>query len=44
LIKVVQEEDGEERLFGPVRDDVRGGWKKIAYRGLKYARHRITLG
>jgi hypothetical protein len=43
-LKLFEEEIGGRRLFGPVREDVRGGWKKIAYCGIKYACHRIIRG
>jgi len=35
---------GGGTLFGPVREDVRGDWKKIAFCSIKYARHGIMLG
>jgi hypothetical protein len=31
-------------LFGPVREDVKGGWKEIAYCDIKYAYQQIILG
>ena len=36
--------EGGWRLFGPVREDMRGDWKKIAYCSIKYVSHRIILG
>jgi len=36
--------EGGGRLFGPVREDMRGDWKKIAYCSIKYVSHRIILG
>jgi hypothetical protein len=41
-LKLFEKEVGG--LFRPVREDVRGGWKKIAYHGIKYVCHRIILG